>query len=201
MLIKTKALTKWLLRMWPVLLPISFALIHYLISVNFPVHLPYQNKCISLFLQIIGGIIVLYSIDSNLGIIGNSSLLSLFSSYMKSFPLIKRSYDIKTGSGSIKITGHSAKLRVGNSTNTIEGKLIYLQQQIDWLKEDLRDEAKELKGMITNEKKQTDIKIGEIERSIGSVDKKITESSFGSIKIQIFDVLLMIHGSISSYYS
>ena len=192
---------KWLLKSWPVLLPAAFGIIHYYISVSYAIETSHSNKIISFFFKIIGGILVLLSIDSNLGIIRNNSLLSLFFTYIKSCPLIKRSYVLNAESASLQVIVGNPKLRVSNSTNTLEGKLIYLQQQIDWLKEDLKDEAKHLKDIISGVQKQTDTKISEIQGSIGNVDKKFSELSLGSIKIQIFGVLLMVHGAISSFYA
>jgi len=187
--------------MWPVLLPAAFAGLHYIVYTNISIDLSHANKVISLVLQLVGGILVLYSIDSNLGIMNNTSLLSLFLSYIKSFPLIKRSYTLKADSGTMKMTSHPAKLRVGGPTNTIDEKIDYLQNQITWLKEDLNDEVKSLRGMVHSVEKRANTSISEIRGSIGSIDRKVKELSAGGIKTQIFGVLLMIHGSVSSYYA
>jgi hypothetical protein len=194
-------LIKWLFKMWPVFLPAAFAGLHYIVYTTISSDLSHANKVISLVLQLVGGILVLYSIDSNLGIMNNTSLLSLFLSYIKNFPLIKRSYTLKADSGTIKMTGHIAKLRVGGPTITIDEKIDHLQKQITWLKEDLNDEVKGLKGMVHSVEKKANASISEIRSSIGSIDRKVQELSAGGIKTQIFGVLLMIHGSVSSYYA
>jgi len=187
--------------MWPVLLPAAFAGLHYLVGVKVSIDLSHANKAISLVLQLIGGILILYSIDSNLGIMNDASLLSLFLSYIKRFPFINRSVTLKIDPGSMKITGHPVKLRVGGPTKTLDEKIDYLQKQITWLKEDLNDEVKNLKGMVHRVEKRANTSISEIRGSIGSIDRKVKELSAGGIKTQIFGVLLMIHGSVSSYYA
>ena len=98
----------------------------------------------SLSLQIVGGIIILYSIDSNIGVVNNQSLFTMLKSWLRSFPLIKRSFVINADPGSMKITGHPAKIRVGGPGKSIKEHIKYLQEQIEWLKEDLNDEVKHL---------------------------------------------------------
>ena len=187
--------------MWPVLLPAAFAGLHYLIGMKVSIDLSHANKAISLILQLVGGILILYTIDSNLGIMNETSLFSLFLSYIKSFPLIKRSFTLKIDPATMEITGHPVKLRDGGPTNTIDEKIDYLQKQITWLKEDLNDEVKNIKGMVHSVEKKANILISEIRGSIGSIDRKVKELSASGIKTQIFGVLLMIHGSVSSYYA
>jgi len=194
-------LIKWFFKMWPVLLPAAFASLHYIVGTNTSTDLSHVNKAISLLLQLVGGILILYSIDSNLGIMNDTSLISLFLSYIKSFPLIDRSVTLKIDPAAMQITGHPAKLRAGGPTNTIDEKIDYLQKQITWLKEDLNDEVKNLKGMVHSVEKRAKTSISEIRGSIGSIDRKVKELSAGGIKTQIFGVLLMIHGSVSSYYA
>ena len=65
----------------------------------------------------------------------------------------------------------------------------------------MSDEVKNLKGMLSNAEERTNASITEIRRSIGNIDRKVTELSVGGIKTQIFGVLLMIYGSVVSYYA
>ena len=187
--------------MWPVLLPAVFAGFHYLVGIQVSIDLSHANKVISLVLQLVGGILILCSIDSNLGIMNDTSLLSLFLSYIKSFPFINRSVTLKIDPAVMKMTGHPVKLRFGGPTNTIEEKINYLQKQLTWLKEDLNDEVKNLTGMVHSVDQRANTSISKIRGSIGSIDRKVKELSAGGIKTQIFGVLLMIHGSVSSYYA
>ena len=195
------SLIRWFAGMWPVLVPAAFAVIHYLLATNPAVAWSNENKVVSLALQIVGGVLVLYSIDSNLGIANNTSLFAIFVGYLKRFPLIKRSYTLNVDSAQMKVTVHPVKMRVGGPTNTTEEKIKYLQQQIDWLKEDLRDEVQDLKKMLAQAEERSGGAIAEVRENVGSVDRKITGLSTGGIKTQIFGVLLMIHGSLASYYA
>lgn len=187
--------------MWPVLVPFALAFVHYALASNTESDWSSENRAIALVLQIVGGILVLYSIDSNLGITKDTSLFGMFWGYMKRFPLIKRSYTLNVNSAHHKMTVHPAKLRVGGPQSTIEEKVAYLQQQIDWLKEDLGDEVKHLKGMVAAAEAKSSEQISELRKSVGSVERKVTELSAGGIQTQIFGVLLMVHGAVAGYYA
>lgn len=194
-------LVKWIGGMWPVQVPIALALIHYALASNTPSDWSSENALIALVLQIIGGILILYSIDSNLGITNDTSLFGMFWGYMKRFPLIKRSYTRNVQSSHHKMTGYPAKIRVGGPQNTIEEKVAYMQQQINWLKEDLDDELKHLKGMVAVVETKSNEQIAELRENVGSVERKVTTLSVGGIQAQIFGVLLMVHGAVAGYYA
>lgn len=187
--------------MWPILIPVILATFNYLGFLYIPVDWEGINKVIPPVFQIIGGILILYSIDSNLGIAKNTSLYRVFVNYMKSFPLIKNHYTLEAGSGTYNIIGHPAKIRVSGLTNTVEEKIIYLQKQIDWLKEDLVCGVNNINSKISAAEDRATESITELSTKLGSVENKITDLSIGGLKTQIFGVLLMIHGSAVSYYS
>lgn len=191
----------WLLKAWPVLISMALGYFHYLIVTNYSVNVSEINKTISLVLQIIGGLLIVYSIDSNIGIVGNLSLVGIVKKWFLSIPLFSKSVTIETGTANLKMTGHPCKVRVGDSTDTVEGKIKYLQQQVDWLKEDLNDEVKHLKDMHIKSENLLNEKISNIDTRVSETNTKFNKVSLGGIKVQLFGILLMIHGSISSFYA
>lgn len=194
-------LIKWTSRMWPVLIPVMLATLHYLGFVHSSVNWVEINNIIPPLFQIIGGILILYSIDSNLGITKNTSLSAVFINYTRSFPLIKQHYTVEADSTMHVFTGLEPKIRVSNPTNTLEEKIDYLQNQIDWLKEDLENELKNISTKMTKSEDKTAKLIKEIKMNLGSVENKVTDLSIGGLKTQIFGVLLMVHGAMVSYYA
>jgi len=180
--------------------PGFLAIIHIAVNAVFSIDImSVMNKIISIGFQIGGGFLILYSIDSNIGIVNNNSLFTLLTSWFKSFPLIKRAYTtLQADPTSIKV-GSYGKIRVGGPGRTTEEHIKYLQKQIDWLKDDFNEEVKNLKGLITRLKQRMNNELPEIRTAIGSVDRKITEISVGGIRHQVFGVLLMIHGAVANY--
>jgi len=192
-------LIKWLTRSWPVLLTSALAYAHYYVAVNFSINLEALNKTIALILQIIGGLLIIYSIDSNIGIVSNKSLYSFVKEWLVSIPLFTKSVTLQVDSCRSTMTGQPVKIRVGNSTETLEGKVEYLQKQIEWLKEDLNDEVKHLKEIQNNSEKRVNEEISKLNGKVGVIDTKMNKVSLGGVKIQFFGIMLMVHGSISSY--
>ena len=194
-------LIKWLVRAWPVLISIALAYSHYYVLLKCNVNVAELNKTIALFLQVIGGLLIIYSIDSNIGIVTNKSLFSYVKNWIVSIPLFSKSITLQVDSAKHTITGHPVKLRVGSSTETLEGKVEYIQQQIEWLKEDLNDEVKHLKDIHNNSEKRLNEEITKLHGKVGVIDTKMNKVSLGGVKIQFFGILLMVHGSISSYFA
>lgn len=198
---KVLSTTKWFLRSWPVLIPILLAGSHYLVNKNSGIDMRDINKTVSLVLQITGGFLILYSIDSNIWTIRKMSLFEMICSWIKAFPPTMSPVTLEIDNLVMKITGHSPKIRVSKSGTTIEEKIEKLQQQIVWMREDLSDEVNYIKKLIEVERRRVKVEISEIRTCVRNVDTKIDEVSVGGIEWQLFGVLLMIHGSVASYYT
>ena len=194
-------LFKWILRMWPILVPVLLASLHYLGFNQVSLNWEEINQIIPPVVQVIGGVLVLYSIDSNLGIANNTSLYDIFVSYLKSFPLIQRNVTLYPESITSQCTVSSPKVRAFGPTNTVDEKIDHLQQQIEWLKEDLADEIKNLNTLIQNSESRTTESLTTIGKKVKGVENKVSELTIGGLKIQIFGVLLIIYGSAVSYHA
>lgn len=192
-------LIRWLLRAWPLLVLFFLLCTHLLLLYYFSINAKFINKTISLLFQIIGGLLILYSIDSNIGVINQKSLLSLLGKYFNEFPLIKRSVVIEVQSGGGIVIGGGTKIVIGRNPQTIDEKIDYLQEQINELKLDVEQESKELNGKIVRLSKEMNIQIQDAKSTIQSLESKMAEVSIGGIKVQLFGVLLMVYGAISSY--
>jgi hypothetical protein len=197
MYILAKRTIKWLWKAWPLHYLIIIGLIHYALIENFPYAISEINSGISLSLQIIGGLLILYSIDSNAGIIKNDNLMGIFKSYLKQFPPI-HSYDTtQIKAGITQITTYPPKSRIIMHPSSIEDKLAYLQDQID----DLRQENKDLQKLLSEQIKELSLEIfkdiSDIKVKLRENHRKFEKVSVGSIKMQIFGVFLMLYGAIA----
>ncbi|MGZ8181251.1 MAG: coiled-coil domain-containing protein [Methylobacter sp.] len=191
---------KWLWRRaWPVIVILFLGAVHWLLINYFYLNASATNKTISLLSQIVGGLLILYSIDSNIGVIKEKSLFSIFIQVLKDHPRIKRSFFGHPRIGTILTTGGRPKIRVGRNSIGTEEKLDYLQEQISNLKRDFEQELQELNKKIDDQMKEMDAEIQKTNSAIQKIELKVDEVFIGGIKIQIFGVLLMIYGSISGY--
>lgn len=83
-------LLKWSWRSWPVIIIVILFIAHLSLVDYFCSNVSEVHKIIALITQLIGGLLILYSIDSNIGIIKDKNLLALLTGYLREFPLIKR---------------------------------------------------------------------------------------------------------------
>ena len=159
------------------------------------------NKSIALIWQITGGLLVLYSIDSNIGVLRGKSLFEMVTNYLRECPLIRRSVVVGAQAGSYGISGAKAKLTVGRNPKSIEEKLEYLQEQINEARRDFEQEIKGLNQTIDANSKEMKTKIEATQTALITTGSKMDEVTIGGIKIQLFGVLLLIYGSISEYFA
>lgn len=192
-------LIKWVWRAWPVLILLSLLSVHLMLIYYFCLESEVTNKTISLVAQIIGGLLVVYSIDSNIGILKGGNLFVEIISYLKSFPLIKRSVVIHSQAAVSSAYSITGKVKVGRKPNTISEKIDYLQEQIDDLKSEYGHNIKELHKKIDGIYKEIGKKINQTNATVRAIEAKMEIVSVGDVKIQLFGVFLIIYGAISGY--
>ena len=204
-------LVKWISRAWSVLGILPLFLVHYLFLVLPCIDSIFGisigcitneeiNKVFALVLQVLGGFLVLHSIDSNIGLFRNKSLKSLILAWFKSFPFIKRKpILVKPITAECRTEAPPAKIRLGKKADTLEEKIEALEERLNWLKEDLQDETKQLKKQIQNVYEESSKKYGALSNKSFDISKKLEKVSVGGIEFQVFGVSLLIYGSIISY--
>ena len=194
-------LIKWFWRAWPVIVLISLFCFHLFLIYYFQLNANTTNKTISLFSQLIGGLLILYSIDSNIGVIRGKSLFSMFTNFLKDFPLIKKSVVLQVQNLSMSTSLSNADITIDRNPTSINEKLEYLQEQIDQLKRNLEQKSNELHKKIDDHSKEMNTNIQETKSALQDIASKVDEVSVGGIKVQLFGVLLLIYGSISDYFA
>ncbi len=140
-------LIKWILRGWPVLIIVFLFFLQLALINCFGLNAKTINKTISLFAQIIGGLLVIYSIDSNIGIIKGKNLKEELISYIKEFPLFKKSVVMSEHVSISSKSATSIKAIVVRNPKTIDEKIDYLQEQIEEIKKELNQNVHELRRL------------------------------------------------------
>lgn len=189
----------WLWRAWPIFALLGILLVHLAFIHIFSWNAAGTNKTIALISQLTGGLLVLYSINSNIGIIKGQSVFGMFINYLREFPLIHRTIVLEAqGIASLARVGKPS-LTVSRNPKTLEEQLDYLQQQISDVRRDLIQEAAELNQKIDDYSREQKSRLGEVQASLKTVESKIDEVSVGGISIQLFGILLLTYGSVADY--
>jgi len=176
-----------------------FVVLHYIVIDSGFASPEKTHKFFALVLQLSGGVIVLYAINSNIGIIHNSNILKAVKKLFNDFPFFRKSSVQTTILGRVSSKETIGGLRTSSAPVTIEEKISHLQRQIDWVKEDLGKQKKSLELSISKFQKGLSKETGSIKSRLFSLEADVKEISVGGAKLQAMGALFILHGSISSY--
>jgi hypothetical protein len=197
------------IKAWPVFSFVLILLIHilfmYLPCLNsefFCYDNSQINKVIAFSMQLFGGLLILFSIDSNIELFKNNSLLGMVKSWYGQRPW--KALEAPRGvEGSVSITLPPIEFsgRGHAGPTTLEGKLDLLEKKIDWINEDIKKNQQktneELQGLQSllnqNNNKQS--------HQIKKLQNDLIQSSVGGVKLQVFGVLLVFYSSILSFFA
>lgn len=188
----------WALRAWPVW-AIAFVIAVHLGLVSFYIVQSEKfNKVMSAILQIVGGLLVLISLNDNIGTFTRTSLTKSFKDYLYSFPLLKR--------GTIFGTGASMQARaVGSGEGYAELNFTDVTKQLEELAKRIREcrelvirKEKEIRGSIQSLEDRLNSRINDNSSSIIDLRNKIENNVLGSLKMQVFGVMLVFYAAVIS---
>ena len=184
----------WLKYPWPLHVCPLLIGIHLLVINYFTPHATVINLWFSTGFQVVGGILVLLAIDSNLNIISNSSIKNSFIKWIKSFPLKPKSSKLEPQYFINSNSFGKARAIVTPKMTTLEDKIIFLLQEIKRVDEDNQEIRKEFSENVDKSER----KIVELEKTynfqIKEIKSKINEITIGGIKLEVLGVLCIIYG-------
>lgn len=201
-MVKLISLIKWIWNVtWPALLLATIFILHvssvsYLDTPTSEIH-----KLVALCTQVIGGVLILYSIDSNIGIYKKQNLISLYWANLKTCPLLKKQKKTTRHSSSSSILGLSGSNTSHKKPETVEEKIALLEIQIGELRQELRGNHSKLANNISQLSQELTKEIQKTNTTLSTLNYKVEEASTGGISIQIFGFMLMVYGAFSGYIS
>jgi hypothetical protein len=186
----------WTWRMWPLIVIFIIFLFHYLLCLLFPASIDIINKTMSLFSQWFGVVYILYSIDGNIWIVNKQNLVSLLKKYLKEWPT-DGGHTISLEGACIIQCGASGSARITSNRNleTIEEKIAFLQEQINELKNDHKNDLIAVNKKIDSNYSELKGQHERLRSSFEDHQAKITEIMIGGWKEQVFGALLIIYGT------
>lgn len=186
---------------WPVIFFLSLAGGHLLLIYYLGLNASNTNKAITFITQLVGVVLILYSIDANIKVIKETSLLSMFVQSLKDWPLITRSVTTELQGSQIATAEGEVRGISGCNPRSIEEKIEYLQEQISDLKLSFEQKSQEVNKKIDDQSKELSDKDQEINAAIRINELTMDKVFVGGTKTQIFGVLIMIYGYILGYFS
>lgn len=192
---------RWLGRAWP-LWGLGIAAVftaHFGTWTPPPVGLRF-NKIFGAALQGLGALLVLISIDGNLGLFRGHGIFSELRDYMRAFPRQSRRVTLISAScGQANASGFTASIRVW--PGDIDGRVAELEQWCKELENKISSQRLEVLKRVDEVKIEHRTRMNEHGLRIEDLSKKIEETAVGGTKLQAFGVGLASIGSILSIYS
>jgi len=197
---RIRQIVVWLLKPWPLHLFPAFVVLHHSAVVAFPANPEKINQFFSAAFQISGGLLILWVLNLNMGIISKSSILKSIKSYFRSFPLFQKGAFV---SPSLKISAQanlSGEVNVIPKLNNIEDKVEFLfketqrlEKKIDSLKTDTSTEIRNVEHRLKTE-------LSNVRSEITVTNTKLEEAVVGGAKLEFLGVLNISWGVIISLF-
>ena len=197
-----RLLPSWLLRAWPVLALVPVGVAHALAWTHFEAHTVLVNKLVGMSLQVLGGTLILYSLDQNLGMFRERSLLATFGQWLREFPLQRETRIVAmVGScDSVSMSG-SGTVTSRRGPSSLEERVAQLELELKEAQESLRRELLAVESRLNGKLSEHGSRLEATRDQLAALSAKVTEVAVGNFKVQAFGVLLAVYGAITSVFA
>ena len=191
----------WLLRAWPVLALVPIAIAHVFANKFFPAETIMVNRVTGTILQVVGGLIVLSSVNANLGLFREQHFGSIIIGWFRSFPLFRKSVTVSvSGCSSVAMAG-SARISVRRATNTVEEKIAELERQLDEFRQHVNEDIQAVNARIAQVQTELTTAVATNTATLNQLSSRLELATVGGFKQQAFGVLLAIYGAVTSVFA
>ncbi|HNC85174.1 MAG TPA: hypothetical protein PK999_19135 [Nitrospira sp.] len=201
MLRSLSALFFWFLRAWPVLSLVPIALAHASAHRFFLADAVLVNKITGTVLQVVGGLIVLYSVNSNLGLFRDQHFGKIILGWFRSFPLFRRSVTLSASGIASATAFGNARVSVRRATSTIEEKVAELERQIEEFRQHVSEDFRAANERIAQVHSELSTAVATNTATLNHLSSKLELVTVGGFKQQAFGVLLAVYGAVTSVFA
>ena len=196
----TYLLVVWTLRAWPVLALCCLAGVHFAALRLLP-DIALVNKVMGTVMQIVGGLIVLHSVNENLGTFRSQSLPAVILAWFKSFPLVNRTIVVNLKGSTRTATAGSPGASISISAIGLEARLAEVERQLGEIKAAMQAQEATILRRIKHVKVELSTAIVANELALKRMSNQIEKATVGGFKQQAFGVLLVIYGAVVSVFA
>ena len=191
----------WLRRAWPfwALLP-AFAA-HWLALSQFQASPQMVHKIAGMLLQSSGGLLILYSINDNLGLFRRQSLPAAVVSWFKSFPRKGKNVTIQLSGASAAGLAGSASVSTRRTPTTLEERVEYLEATLTKHRQEVAEGFANAQRSLETAKSELHGRMDTTVGQVAELSQKVELAAVGGFKLQGFGVLLAIYGAVTSVFA
>jgi hypothetical protein len=174
---------------------------HLAVINTFPQQSKEINKGFSIAMQVLGGSLVLYSINSTLGLMREESIYRVITKWFRDCPLWSKPKVVEVSVSATANASASLQARVKKGASSLTDRVTELERQVDEAYREMDRKNQTLKELISEVKGQLSTRIGGAESAIRGVEKKLDTTTLSGIKQQVFGVVVAVYGAGLGYFS
>ena len=191
----------WCRRAWPLWAILVVIAAHLTVVNTFPQQSKEINGGFSIAMQVLGGLLVLYSIDSTLGLMREESIFRVIMKWLQDCPLWSKPKAVNVSVSSAASAMASFNARVKTVASSLPDRVTELERQVEEVYREMDRKNQALKELISEARGQLSTRIGGGESASRGVEKKLDTKMLSGIKQQIFGVAIAIYGAGLGYVS
>ena len=149
-----RRLAHWIWRAWPVLVMAALVHTHWHALTCFPAEIVLVNKLTGTAMQVVGGLIVLYSVDNNLGLFRNQSLVATVITWFRECPIFVRSITFSESTTASCSASASMSATVIRRATTIEERLDALEGRVEELRSEVATQHRAIHSRLEEVKSE-----------------------------------------------
>lgn len=204
-----KRIPGWLWSAWPFWVSASVSLAH--IGWQHEAHawfgfgeadLASHNKLITAALQLLGGGLVIYSIDGNLRMFEGKNVLRYmfdgFADFFRRIPFIVRTHVLEGVSGSLSSTLSDASAILLGKPGTLEQRVQVLESEVKKLEAETKAMRDELRNEFYALLQEVRSEISTLSRGMSSIEQKMKSAAVDGAALQLVGIWLLFHSAAAS---
>ena len=145
-------------------------------------------------LQVLGGILILYNVDQNLGLFGKQRLLDMPRSLIVNWP--RKAVVSGTLSGAARVSGVSATgtLQSSNANASQDDRISALEAETQALRTLILAVKSDMAEHLNSVREDHQRGISSVEGQVKDVSAKLESTAVGGLRLQLLGILLAIYG-------
>jgi hypothetical protein len=193
-------LAKWSWRSWPVIVTALTGVVHFLLYSSLSPYWTHLNKAINVILQLAGGGLLLYSLNSNIGTFGKGHLWFIFKNYIRTFPWNVRVVNLKVSPSTQWSTSTSGAITITKSGRNFEERLQDVERKLEEYLQHQHEKEQRLIGYMDGIRAGLTALINRQETSLYRLSSRVEESFVGGMLCQFFGFLLLAYAAVMSFF-
>lgn len=196
-----KNLPEWIWRAWPVIFMLAVFVSHAVALDCWATKTELVNKVVGMALQAGGGLLILHSINDNLGLFRGQSILRSISSWIRSFPVVRKLIVLEANASASMSWSATGSVSVRAPATSIDERIQHLEADLAALKQQVQCDVAALTASVQSTKAEAQEKITLTSTRLEFISKQVETASVGGFKVQIFGVFLALYGAVTSVFA